>query len=160
MSKTLFIEYGGDGFWAYDVAIGIFLKHLIDCARSGNYEGKGWLPECVECWRVNAVLTDCGIRLNEDWTQEQLQTIHRIIDCACRTLAASQSISAMEMESWDIVDGQGINARGNAQFPTEPVVELGQAVQALLRGTLPRPPDGEWWFYGGQGGRSTIAKKV
>jgi hypothetical protein len=37
-----------------------------------------------------------------------------------------------------------------------PVAELGHALAELIRGTLPEPPPGTLWFYGGPDGRSTI----
>ena len=33
MSKTQHVEYRGRTFWAYDVALGVFLKYLIDAAE-------------------------------------------------------------------------------------------------------------------------------
>ena len=97
MSQAILVAYRNTNFWAYDVAVGIFL------------------------------------------TQE--------------------SISAHEMEAWDLLDGEGVFARGASQFPTATVVELGRAIQALLSGTLPPAPEGTWWFYGVETGRSTIKKR-
>lgn len=37
MTATQFIEYERDGFWAYDVVLGVFLKHLIDAAEASPY---------------------------------------------------------------------------------------------------------------------------
>jgi hypothetical protein len=33
MSKSLFVEYRGQGFWAFDVVASVFLKHLVDVAE-------------------------------------------------------------------------------------------------------------------------------
>src|SRR5262249_22499838 len=44
MSKTHYIQYRGDGFWGYDVAQGILLKHLADLAEARAGEpGLSWL---------------------------------------------------------------------------------------------------------------------
>ena len=157
MSKTQVVEYRGVGFWAYDVAGGIFLKHLIDCAhRHVGQEGTKWLSDCVDQWRINAVLSDFGLHLDEKWSQSQLDVVLSLIDKACGTLEERETISAQEMKAWSILDGEGVFARGTAHFPTAPVVELGRAIQFLLRGTLPAPPEGTWWFYGVETGRTTL----
>lgn len=56
MSKTMFIEYRGDGFWAYDVAVGVFLKHLIDRAVLYNErQPSPWLGEDIKHWQMNII---------------------------------------------------------------------------------------------------------
>jgi hypothetical protein len=160
MSKTLYVRYRNAGFWAYDVAVGILLKHMIDCASA--YSGRddsGWLSECIARWRVNAVMSEYGLHLDEAWTQEQVQVILHLLDEACRSLETLEAISADEMEAWDILNGGGVYARGAVAFPTAPVVELACAIEALLAGTLPNAPEGTWWFYGVESGRTTIARR-
>jgi hypothetical protein len=39
---------------------------------------------------------------------------------------------------------------------TGPIVELGQAIIALVAGELPEAPDGKIWFYGTPTGRETL----
>ena len=71
MSKTLFIKFRGNGFWAYDVATGIYLKHLIDAAtRRESKENTDWLPACIEAWRT-IVVSDYGLYLDESWRGER-----------------------------------------------------------------------------------------
>jgi hypothetical protein len=160
MSRTTFIEYRGDGIWAYDVAVGIFLKHLIDCASKFSGEADAaWLAECSDRWRVNAVVSDFGLNLDEGWSQDQLQVVLRLAEEACGVLQERAFISADEMGAWNILEGKGVFARGAAEFPTEPVVELGRAIQALLVGSLPAAPEGTWWLYGTETGRSTLRKR-
>jgi hypothetical protein len=40
MSKNKYVAFGDEGFWSYDVALDIFLKHLIDIAEPhvGNFD--------------------------------------------------------------------------------------------------------------------------
>ena len=159
MSKTLFVDYRNAGFWAYDVAVGIFLKYLIDCAsRHVDREDTDWLSDCIEQWRVNAVVSDCGLHLDDAWSHDQVQVILRLADKACGALETQESISAHEMQGWNLLDGQGVDARGASKFPTAPVLELGRAIQALLRGTLPATPEGTWWFYGTESGKTIRAR--
>ncbi len=54
MSKTQFVDYGDAGFWAYDVALGIFLKYLIDAAEAVNARTAPWLAVEIENWRTVA----------------------------------------------------------------------------------------------------------
>ena len=161
MSRTLFVEWRRDGFWAYDVAVGILLKHVIDLANSDMAaEATPWLAECVEQWRINAVVGDLGLHLDPDWSPEQIRTVVTLLDRACSNLRRSPSISSGEAKSWNLLDGCGILLRGESAFPTAPVVELGRAVRALLNGDLDPAPHGTWWLFGAEGGRSTIARRA
>jgi len=158
MSRTLFIDYKGEGFWAYDVAMGLFLKHLID--RACLRQPSAWLSGCIECWRVNAVVCDFGMHLDPKWTDTQREIIQTLIEEACQELQKFRAFSADEAASWKIHDGEGIFARGAAQIPTAPSIELGHGVGLLLDGALPATPSGTWWFYGLPNGVTTIQEKA
>jgi hypothetical protein len=158
MSKTMFIDYRGEGFWAYDVAVGVLLKHLLD--RACLRQPSAWLSDCIERWRVNAVISDLGVHLDSEWTDTQRQVVRALIEEACQELQKFEAFSADEAASWKIHYGEGIFSRGQAQIPTAPSIELGRAVSLLLEGALPPAPSGTWWFYGVPDGVTTIQKKV
>lgn len=157
MSKTMYIEYHGEGFWAYDVAVGVFLKHLIDQACLHNQSN--WLGDCVELWRLNAVVSDFGMHLNHDWSDTERKTVQVLIGEACQELKKINMVSADEAASWRLHAGQGVCLRGEAQVSTAPAIELGKAVSLLLEGSLPAAPPGYWWFYGASQDITTIKKK-
>jgi hypothetical protein len=113
----------------------------------------------LEHWRVHAVISDLGLYLDEKWTDLQRQKVLELMEEACEEIGSRPSISADEMMGWEILDGQGVDPRGAARFPTEPVLELGHAVQSLLRENLPPAPENYWWFYGMPDGRRTIEKR-
>jgi hypothetical protein len=50
-------------------------------------------------------------------------------------------------------------SRGESQVLSGPIVELGEAIVALLEGNLPAAPAGSVWFLGTPSGRSTIAMR-
>jgi hypothetical protein len=161
MGRTQFISCGGEideGFWAYDVAVGLLLKHLIDQAREHLHRSP-WLSECIEQWRVTALVSDYALCFGPAWTDEQRDLVHALIGKACRELEKSPAITAEVASSWKILDGAGIALRNALEFPTAPVVELGRAIQALMEGTLPRPPQGTWWLYGCEDGRTTLQRQ-
>jgi hypothetical protein len=55
--KTGPVSYKLNGSWAYHVALGIFLKHLIDVVEEEQAKSAGtWLVEAVESWRVVACI--------------------------------------------------------------------------------------------------------
>jgi hypothetical protein len=60
MSKTKFVEYAIHGFWAYDVALHIFLKHLIDAAEACDEASTPWLSNAISSWRM-ACMPDYGL---------------------------------------------------------------------------------------------------
>jgi hypothetical protein len=58
MRKTKPVVYGHQGFWGYDVAVGILLKYLIDAAQVSAEANTPWLSEAISDWRVQAVISD------------------------------------------------------------------------------------------------------
>jgi hypothetical protein len=149
VTKTQFVEYEGRGFWAYDVGLGVFLKHLIDAAEASGQAADPWLEETVAWWRVVACVSDYGLDLGPP-TDAQRQLLIAL------KLAKRPSIGADEIASWDASDGLKIFTRGAAEVETGPVIELGQAIAQLLAGTLTEAPPNTWWFYGTPEGRDII----
>jgi hypothetical protein len=147
----------GEGFWAYDVAAGILLKFLIDAAQDyAEREHANWLGKCISSWRQSAVLlANAGLYFDINWSVEELSVIRQLIEDACDSSKKKGSISAREMQAWEIT----VFARGHDPFPAGPIAELGQAILDLLSGNLPKPPEQTWWFYGLPTGRATIAQR-
>jgi hypothetical protein len=165
VSKTKFVEYGDRGprahgvirlgFWAYDVSLNIFLKHLIDAAEASEQANTVWLSSAISDWRV-ACVPDFTLMLDASWSPGQRQTFLDLAEEACAKLAARESISAEEIVSWPILDDIRIFTRGATEVFTAPIVELGRAIIALVRGELPEAPEGQIWLYGAPKGRMTI----
>jgi hypothetical protein len=157
MSKTKFVEFRDDGFWAYDVGLAVFLKHLIDKAilRSLLPEGE-WLVEPISDWRRVAVIPDICLEVDAAWSASQLATFVELADQACVALAQREMYSADEIVSWALFDEVRIFPRGATHVQTSPVVELGRALIALVQGSLPAAPTGRQWLYGAPEGRMTI----
>lgn len=154
MTATHYIRYHKDGFWVYDVAQNIFLKHLIDRANHYlNQHEVEWLRSAIEEWKIDIIVQSWGLRLDEHWIRNQIDLMVLLIDEVCERLSERSFISAAELKSWNIFP------RGYGQYPTEPVIELGHAIQALLREELPAAPEGMRWFYGTTDGRRTIESK-
>ena len=148
MSMSKYVAYGDVTFWAYDVALCIFLKFLIDRASLRTEpEHADWLSACIQNWQVIAVVNDYGLHFDERLSEEQIKIILCLIDRTCCELGKRDSIPAQEIESWNILDGEGIFARGDSEFPTAPVIELGRVIQELLRGTLAPVPKSTQWFF-------------
>ena len=152
MSQTCFVRYRDRGFWAYDVALKIFLKHLIDVSQFRCVGADCvWLGEAVRSWRVSTILaSDLGltIDIDETWSTNEVSTFIELVEEACRRLADRDSIPAEEIKSWDILDGHGVFQRRATDGLTAPIVELGRAIIALVNETLPEPPTGTLWFFG------------
>jgi len=156
VTATKRIKFEGRFFWAYDVAAGVFLKHLIDEAEASEQASEPWLSEAVSDWRSQAAIAEFGLTLNEQWSSAQRQTFITLAETACKRLATRQSIPAQEIASWPLVNELRIFPRGATEVLTAPIIELGHAIIELVSGRLPRPPKGEVWFYGTPTGRSTI----
>ncbi|MCE9528477.1 MAG: hypothetical protein K8R36_20735 [Planctomycetales bacterium] len=98
MSKTLAVTFGDEFFWAYDVALGVFLKHLIDAAEPhAVHFHREWLPEAISDWRLAAVVGDCfGLTIEESWSPVQREFFITLEEDTCCGLARRDSIRADE----------------------------------------------------------------
>ncbi len=163
LSSTHAISYGERSFWAYDVALGVVLKHMIDIAESSNSSANAaWLAEQASWWRVVAGLGNgCyGLDINKEWFAEQIDEFISIVRSACHIMSERRTIPAEEIVAWPMLDVLHLYTRGAAEVNTVELVELGEAIVALVNGSLPPAPKGTWWLYGWPGGRSTIEMRV
>ena len=160
VTSKQYVEYRDRGFWAYDVALGILLKHVIDIAAPLTAAPDSeWLASAVSNWRVPAAISDYGFEIDKDWSATQLDVFVNLFDRACRSLNEREAIAAEEIESWKILDDLRLSSRGAPKVFTAPVVELGRAIIALVDGSLPAAPSGTAWFYGVPQGRITIGMR-
>lgn len=160
MSQNQFIEYRKRGFWAYDVALGVFLKHLIDITEEQSREPEErWLVEAVHWWRIVCCVNSYGLTLGADWSAPQIATFTRLAREACVRIRLRESFLATEMKAWSILEGEGVFARGASEGLAGPIVELGEAIVALIEGKLPAAPAGRIWLYGTPSGRCPIATR-
>lgn len=148
MSRTVYFEFHGEGFWAYDVASGILAQELMEAAVA-SLRAHPWLQHDVEHWAANAVVSDFGFHLNENWNAQELRVIVGLLDSLTHRLRTQSDFPSKTY---------GTDFRGAETFPTEPVVQLADATGDLLNGTLRRPPPGHWWFYGLVDGPRTLKR--
>ena len=157
MSKTKYIEYKGCGFWAYDVSLAVFIKHLIDVAvPAAVVPGKEWLKEAISSWRIAGAVPDYGLEIDAEWSHEQISVFTELAEQTCNELADRKQIGADEIKGWKIFEDVPIDPRDAAYVDTAPVVDLGMAIVALANGSLPSAPDGRSWIYGAPDGLTTI----
>jgi hypothetical protein len=148
------------GFWAYDVALGVFLKHLIDVAEEQEAKAPEiWLTQAIPRWRVVACAGPYQVLINPGWSAEQLNTFTSLAKEACSRIRRRELFTSTELEGWNILDGEGIFPRGDKEIHTGPIVDLGEAIVALVTGVLPAAPRGTAWFFGTPSGRKTIAMR-
>ncbi len=163
MSATVPVVWKEQSFWAYDVALCVLLKHVIDAASRLMEEADdddSWLAECIERWRINVVVgANHCLYLNEDWTSAQLERVVSLFDAACTELAGRHAIEAVEIESWQVLDDHTIETRGAQRFSTVPIIELGRAITELLTGCLESAPPRSAWLFGSEDGRTTIGMR-
>jgi hypothetical protein len=159
MTATQYVEYENRGFWAYDVALGVFIKHLIDAAETSGQAESAWLATAISSWREVACFSDYGLTLGSGWSAAQMQAFIALAEDACASLAKRASIPAGEIVGWPILDDLRIDTRGAVEVHTAPIVELGRAIIELVSGELPEEPDGKFWFYGTPDGRQTLGRR-
>jgi len=156
MTKTQAVTCGARGFWAYDVGLGVFLKHLIDAAEESELAGTEWLSIAISEWRKVACISSFGLSLDACWSAEQRDEFLALAEKGCAALAMRESIPMREVMGWSFGDDLRMDTRGTSEVRTGPVVELGRAVIALVRDELPAAPSGEAWLFGAPEGRTTL----
>ena len=157
MTRTAYVGYRDNAFWAYDVPGSIFLWFLIQSAEKYLAQYKGhWLSEVIPKWRVSAVITEMAYYADDEWTAEQVDLILQLCDDAISTIRQHGDFAASDVEAWPVLDDQRIFTRGHDPIPTEPIARLGDAFTLLLRGQLPKPPTQHLWFYTLDGNTDTI----
>jgi hypothetical protein len=162
MSRTLFVHWRDDGFWAYDVISAVFLKYLIDAATSYlEHRDEPWLRDALPRWRFNAVCGDMGLFLDESWSAEQLAIFTDLARQTCDALSKRDKIPADEIQSWQMIDGDDGRcfARGEPFITTASAIRLGEAIIKLVNGVLPKPPRGTWWFFATEDSGATLRKR-
>jgi hypothetical protein len=147
VSRAQYVEHANGGFWAYDVTLGVFLKHLIYAAEASDQASSEWLSSAISSWREVACISDYGRSLDARWSEAQQQSFVALTEVACARLAERTSIPAAEILAWPLLNDLHIFPRGATEVFTAPVVELGRAIMALVSGTLPEAPKGMTWFY-------------
>jgi hypothetical protein len=161
MSKTVFIDYRGRYFGAFDVITKVLLKYLIDVAAPLAAR-EPWLALAVDRWRVDAELpSEFGFYLDDAWTQEQIDVFCRLLESACQLLHQREAIPAQEIEGWEVLgEDRRQVTRGIPLVPTKPVIMMGQAIIALVLGKLTPPPLGYWWWYTTEDTPQAIQRKL
>lgn len=160
MSMKLFVSFRDDGFWAFDVVAGVFLKHLIDAAqRHLAQQNDPWLFHAVEHWEFNAVIGDCGLFLDDDWSSEQVVIFTGLATAACAQLSQHGAISAKEFTRWTFYDGRQIFPRGLTEVRTDALIRFGHALIDLVNESLAEPPEGTWWFLSTDDAGPTIPRR-
>jgi hypothetical protein len=111
VSMTKFVKSAKQGFWAYDVALGVFLRHLIEVAEASPRATTSWLSNAVSSWRVVACIPDLGLDLDAGWSAEQRQALvafAAFADEAWARLATRDSIPAEEIVRWRLLEDERI----------------------------------------------------
>ena len=147
MSKTVFVEFRDDGFWAYDVASSIFANFIAEAASKMNDSDK-WITESIHNWRVNAIVSDYGFYLDDNWSSDQIHMVRDLCHQASEAIRKFGELDGETIQSWKQINGGSIDTRGHDVIPSEPIARLGDAIAALLYQTLPAAPENHWWFYG------------
>jgi hypothetical protein len=154
MSRTAPIEYDGQMLWAYDESRGIWMKHLIDAIV--DIAPDAWTDAELDGLRATASLGSAAAWTIE-LTAEQRPHFLAAARQATDRLAAEDFLSRSEAQTRYMLEDLPLirHSGGHELIATAPLVQLGNAVIALVEGTLePPPPRNAWYFT--DDGRETI----
>ena len=148
MTKTAAVSANGRNFWAYDVSIS-FLAHEI--LAVGREQAPGpWFDRLAHSLTGVAIVGGTvGLDLDPVVEADAVDAFAAIVEEAGARLRALGSVTKADAEArrteghpaiWRSID--------EPAMPTAPIADLAQAMVELLRGELPKPPPGTWWFLG------------
>jgi hypothetical protein len=144
--------------WVYDVALAVVLAQVVSLVEQAPPARRpGWWSGVVGQLRVHATVGDLAFDLDLGLTGAERVELAGLLVEAADQLLARGVLTTDEAADWTVLDDQPVIFRGRDPVDTGPFAELGYALAQLIRGTLPAPPPGSWWFYGAPGGRRTIA---
>jgi hypothetical protein len=157
MSRSKPVGFGaGAKLWAYDAALAILLARVIENVMALPTALRPvWWSQYEEELRIQATVSDLYFDLAACPDRAEFALL---LEQASGQLLARDPVTEEEATGWKVLDDVPVIFRGPLE--TAPVAELGHALAALLKGTLPDPPSGTWWYYGAPGGRSTIARQL
>ena len=130
--------------WAYDVSLSILLAELIDVI-TGLDPGQcpRWVADLLPDLRRHGVVgADFHLDLDLGLTDQQRDHLLALIAQASQRLRERETITAAEAAEWEVLDGHTVIWRSAPAVGTSPIAALGEALSALVRGTLPDPPHG------------------
>ncbi len=149
MAKMSGVCFRGRNFWVYDVVGGIFLWHLVDAAKTYNFEKRlQWLDDCIPKWQIAAAIPDLAFFADDRWTEEQVDLIIRLSQKAITKILAHGDFTDVEVLSLELIDDLKLHVRGMKTIPCVPISRFGEAFMHLLLDELPAPPHKTWWYYG------------
>ncbi|MEV4702746.1 hypothetical protein [Actinoplanes sp. NPDC049316] len=148
MSKTAAVSAYGRNFWAYDVSIS-FLAHEMLAVGRERAPGPWFDQLAGSLTGVAIVAGTVGLDLEPVVKADAVESFAAIAYEAGARLRALGSVTQADAEArrteghpviWRIDDDPAMS--------TIPMADLAQAMVDLLRGQLPKPPPGTWWFLG------------
>lgn len=157
MSKTTFVSYQDQWFWAYDVSLDILLKFVIEVGEAyQGLSGDNWLVKTLNKLRVIIRVNDYGLDVDGICPPEEIGHFVKILNEAMDLISRTESLSENEIRSWEILPDCHISTRGQEIVRTKPIIELGQAIVDMINHSLPDAPTGTRWLHGAPGGIITV----
>jgi hypothetical protein len=143
--------------WVYDASFSVLVAQVIRAVEEMPAARRPvWWPNLVRDLRVQAAITDVELDLDLGLDDAQREEVAELIDDASAALLRRGTFTADEAAAWKVLDDISVIFRGTEPVDLAPAADVGAALTALIRGTLPPAPPGTWWFSGPPKGRTTI----
>ncbi|WP_422739696.1 hypothetical protein ACN263_11035 [Micromonospora sp. WMMD729] len=146
----------GRSFWAYDVSVSFLAYEMLVVGREG-VPGP-WFDQLADSLAAVATVGgSAGLNLEPVVEADAVEPFAALASEAAARLGAFRAVTEADAElrrtgGWPVI-WRGLHGPA---MPTAPMVDLAHAMIKLLRGTLPEPPPGTWWYLGLPDGPSTI----
>ncbi len=154
------LEYDGDWVWALDDAFSVYLAYLADALVTSPATDEAWVQELVVSLQRSSVLSDHSM-IFEPASQEQRSLIRRAVGRARDAAVAGGDVSREALRRWtfEAFDGWPVSggfSRTGEVVELSRVLEVADALEGMMDGTMPTRPAYHRWFVGTDAGWATI----
>ncbi|GAA0898397.1 hypothetical protein GCM10009557_73660 [Virgisporangium ochraceum] len=147
--------------WVYDTALSLVLAHVIRAVERLTPDRRPvWWADHEHDLRVQVVVSDLFLDLTDGLDAAHHGELARLLEDAAAEVRRRGTFTAADAAAWPVLGTDTVPHRDDGSDDTAPAAELGEAMAALLRGTLPPAPAGSMWFDGPPGGRTTIVMQL
>jgi hypothetical protein len=151
------VSFRDRDIWVYDASFSVLFAQVIQAVEEMPTERRPvWWPAVVQDLRRHAAITFLSLDLDLGLDDTQREEFAQLIDDASAALLGRRTFTPDEAAAWKVLDDISVVFRGTEPVDLSPAADVGDALTALIRGTLPPAPPGTWWFCGAPKGRSTI----
>jgi hypothetical protein len=150
MSHTVGVGFRSRNLWFYDQSLAVWLVCFLEKTTMLSREMSGPFNRfCEGARRAAALGAIQGLEVDDLVDADDLEAFASLAVEVSGQIRSYGPIEIEPIRSMTMFEGMPPIIRdATPTIPAGPVASVGDALAALVRGTLPKPPAGTWWYVG------------